>query len=682
MTRPRIRRRAAALASIALVASAPAAAWGKTGAFSHAAGELMTFSKTANLPGGHISDIAFAPSAPSTVYLASNVNAMGIWKSTDAGVSWARVFGANFENSHPNAIAVHPADADTVFTVDIHRRVGRTTDGGVTWSFVFEEFGGSAFTAAAIGPASPYVLYVGDDRGAILRSDDLGESWTPRSGRLEGGVGALVVDPRSPSRVWAAARDGVYRSTDGGDTWRRKLASEEVVDVAVSRTRPDRVLAATVHGFFRSDDAGRTWRRVLDGHGHAVAIAPSDAAVAYAGTKRGVFVSGDGGRTWTKRSDGIARRDSGPIAVHPTKPGTALMGNNVWGQWVYHHDPFPASTAGEGIFRTADRGKSWRRSQKGLKDTDVYTVAVDPMDPSVVYVGTECSRGVYRSTDGGGDWDLIEGGPDEAWDIAHYTMKLAVAGDGVVHMSGRFGAARSTDRGGTWTTALPRRHFHGMGVSPSDPDLVLVGTAYLEDPPGEVLPDNAGAHIYRSTDGGVSWVAADAGFPAGADSVVQDFAFDPSDPDIVYAFASTHDWVAPEPTAALGIFHSTDGGVSWSAINSGLTSLEVQDVAVDPAMPERLFAGTDDGVFVSNDGGATWTATPAIPPVRALAIDPDAPQAIYAGTVAGLYGSTDGGGSWALVAGVPALVVTGLAMATDGSALYASVDEAGVYKGV
>ncbi len=99
-----------------------------------------------------------------------------------------------------------------------------------------------------------------------------------------------------------------------------------------------------------------------------------------------------------------------------------------------------------------------------------------------------------------------------------------------------------------------------------------------------------------------------------------------------------------------GVFKTTDGGASWSAVNSGLTTTNVVDLAIDPTAPETLYAATDGGVFKTTTGGASWSAAKVGLPdetVFVLAIDPTAPATLYAGTfLSGVFKTIDGGSSW------------------------------------
>jgi photosystem II stability/assembly factor-like uncharacterized protein len=635
---------------------------------------LPEMAKVGDLPGGHISDIAFAPSDSQIAYLAVNVNAMGVWRSDDGGESWRRVF---YDATHSNTVAVHPTDAQLVLVSDLHGHITRTEDGGKTWRLVYER--GAPVWSLAFSASRPAVAYAGTEDGALLRSDDGGRTWFEVSRVPGGAVATLAIDPAEADTVYAGTRVGLYRFTVGGSAWERLIEGDEVLRVSLAASEPGLILAATLDGVFRSDDSGLSWDRTLDQHVHSVEIAPANVSIAYAGTADGVYRSDDGGVTWRRRSEGIAFREVGPLAVDPNDPETVLSGSNIW-QWTFHHDPFPASTGGEGVYKTTSGGASWAK-KTSVVDLDVIAVAVAANDPNLVYAGTECSSGIFRSDDGAASWLLVRGGPAGREDIAHYTMKLATGSDSSIYMTGRFGFARSEDGGRNWNSlGIPRRHCHGLAISPHDPRIIFVGTSTAQDPTeSDELP---GGRILRSLDRGLSWDEVGSGFPAGADTSVHDFAFDAQDQARVYVCTASHEFGLPPTATALGVFTSADGGETWVEANGGLTTTEVEALATSPEMSGVVYAGTEDGLFRSDDAGSRWTPTALREPVSSLVIDPRDGNVVFAGTRAGLFWSDDGGGAWTRVDSVPLRPIHSLAIDPSGQALFAAVNGVGVFKGV
>lgn len=648
---------------------------------------LPLLAKTSDLPGGHVSAIRFAPSDPSILYLTSDVNAMGVWKSTNGGTTWTRVLSdRDSQNAHQTSLSIHPQNAGVVLTADIHGKVWRTTDGGTHWDVVYDNEEATSHWTVAISPSDPSRAYVGSQDGSLLTSLDGGATWNRLPAALPDAIGTLAVDPRDGTKLWAGSNGGIYQSTNGGVTWTKRYPAQQpgfsqVVEVAVASSKPEIVLAATPEGVYRTGDGGASWQRTLQAHAHSAVIAPRNADVAYVATTTKLYWSADGGLTWTDRSGTLPLTD-GRLAAHPLEDNVVVLGHNVW-QWQFHADgDFPASTQGEGIFKTLDGGATWARSQGGFIDVDVNSIAVDPQDPNRIYVGTECSRGLYRTQDGGTSWALVSGGPpDNLWDIAHYTMRLATDPTGRLHMTGRFGYARSDDHAASWSSTLNRRHFHGIAVSPHDSNLLFMGTSYAKDG-ADQGGYYEGNHILRSTNGGTNWQDMSSGFPATPATTVQGFAFDPASPDVVYVATSTHDLLegdADQPEVALGIYKSTNRGGSWSAVNNGLASLQVNALATTP---DRVLAATDAGVYASTTDGTSWAPTGLDQATLSVHVDPVDASIVYAGTVVGLYRSTDGGSTWTRLDSVPQGHVWGLAMDPQGKMLAVAVNEYGVYKGI
>jgi len=199
---------------------------------------------------------------------------------------------------------------------------------------------------------------------------------------------------------------------------------------------------------------------------------------------------------------------------------------------------------------------------------------------------------------------------------------------------------KSTDGGSTWSAANTglRSPVTALAIDPTTPSTLYAGTYDSVGSPGSVL---------KSTDGGSTWGAFNTGLPT-SDLSVAALAIDPTTPSTLYAV-----------TYSYGVFKSTDGGSTWGAVNTGLptTDLFVAALAIDPTTPDTLYAGVasdaNPGVYKSTDGGNTWGALNMGGLfggsfwVFALAIDPTSPGTVYAGTAwFGVLKSTDSGTTW------------------------------------
>jgi len=326
-----------------------------------------------------------------------------------------------------------------------------------------------------------------------------------------------------------------------------------------------------------------------------------------------VFKTTDGGGHWNGASTGLPPPAVTALAIDPATPTTLFAG-----------------TALGGVFKSTDSGGHWSAASVGLPPsgdgTSVEALDIDPTTPSTLYTGTR-SGGVFKSTDGGAHWNAASTGLS-----SHVVKALAIdpAAPTTLYAgnAGRLGCFggvfKSTDSGGHWTTAsagLPLAGVRALAVNPATPTTVYAGTL---------------GGVFMSTDGGDSWNAASTGLPACtgllADSCVFALAIDPTTTSTLYA-----------GTFGAGVFKSSDGGGHWSAANAGLTGPAqlVQALAIDPSTSTTLYAGTSGaGVLKSTDGGGHWSAVNAGLTgklVQALAIDPNTPTTVYAGTSGGVF---------------------------------------------
>ena len=283
--------------------------------------------------------------------------------------------------------------------------------------------------------------------------------------------------------------------------------------------------------------------------------------------------------------------------------------------------PFAGNTqslAGSvGLYRSQDRAATWATAGSGMGTAKVLSLAADPQHSTVLYAGT--SHGLSKSTDGGATWKAASGLPaDTVTSVA-----LDPANAATVYACMNEGLYQSKDSGVTWKALL------------SGP---VTSVAAAATQAGLIYAGRASAPILRSQDGGVNWQEV------GAAVSVNALAIDPTNALIVYA-----------ATSRSGIYLSADGGATWAYSNTGLTRglapLPIYALAIDPRIPQRLYAGTANGLYRSNDWGSDWTPGGTgigTRPVLSLAINPLDANYVYAGTArAGVFQSIDGGDNWA-----------------------------------
>jgi len=304
-----------------------------------------------------------------------------------------------------------------------------------------------------------------------------------------------------------------------------------------------------------------------------------------------VFRSPDEGATWHAAAGGVGHRNVLAVAVDPIDPAVIYAG-----------------TFGGGVFKTMDNGRRWTAINNGLSNLFVQALVIDPADPSRLFAGTD-GGGVFRSLDGGATWHLSlgpSGLPVTAMAIAPTNPSIVYAGAA----ARGFGAVfTSIDGGNTWRPGVPTDLVRGLAVDPVTPS-----TVYVAAPSG----------LFKSTDSGQTFVYRRMSeFPNPPNA----FAIDPTAPSTVYAGTDQ------------GVMKSTDGGVTWDFRATGLLGT-VHALVLDASSRFTLYAGTNNGVFKTTDGADTWTAATAgltSPVVNTLAIGPGYPGQLYAGSL----GTTD-----------------------------------------
>lgn len=286
-------------------------------------------------------------------------------------------------------------------------------------------------------------------------------------------------------------------------------------------------------------------------------------------------------------------------------------------------DVIYAGTWGSGMYKSFDNGATWMLINDGLDNLFINTVAIDPVRPATIYLGTQ-TDGVYKSLNGGLSWAAARSGLNQ---------------DAIVY---------------------------SLAIDPLETNILYAGTRS----PGGVPPYGGG--VYKSVDGGASWMESNAGL---GEDWVYEVAVHPTHPNVLYA--ATH---------SMGVYKSLDSGANWNAYNNGLGDLATRELIIDPQTPKTLYVGTWHGgaVYKSTDGAVTWESMSSGlngAKVFAMAIDPNATQNLYvASYFKGVYRTTNGGMSWNS-AGLSPDFIYAVAVDPDSSTtIYASTAGDGIYK--
>lgn len=576
--------------------------------------------------GGFVTSVAVDPSNPRTVYAGTSFIYGEIFRSTDAGATWVR----SSPPSKPriNAIAIDPANPATVYAATDGDGVIKSTDRAVSWrtrTFDQGPFAGYV-RALALDPSNPAVLYASTPNG-VFKSTDGAESWRGVNRGLRGvDVTQLVVDPSAPGTVYAGSgASGVFKSGDGGETWGPANAGlpasggSAVMALLLDPTAPRTLYAGTAYGVgdgvFKSTDGGASWfvasSDLLGFSVLAMALDPSSPSTLYAATTSGISRSTDGGASWTWLTPVRPLTLVRSLAIDPTAPRTIYAGT---------------FSGGGGVFKSTDGGSTWRDANSGIVATTIDALAVDPQRPDTIYAGTFL-EGVFKSVDGGRTWSTANTGLEQ---LGVRSLAIDPRSSGTVYAGTNpslppFDVVlfKTTDGGRSWQPSgggLPPLAIAALAVDPRTPSTVYAGT---------------GEGMFKSVDGAASWFPISSGL---GDRGISAIAIDPRTPSTIYVS---------------GVYKSIDGGVSWTLSNQGPASPRGLSLAIDPVTPSTLYAG-DAVVAKSTDGGATWpkppypSGLPVATSIEALAVDPVTPSTVYAATSDyGVYRSTDGGTTWA-----------------------------------
>jgi photosystem II stability/assembly factor-like uncharacterized protein len=537
---------------------------------------------------GQITDVVIAHDDPDRIYV--GVSNDGVYRSTTGGEqvgatpAFTRLDGVNQLPSGAAAawtklaIGRNGANRSSYVVAKLGpagSRIFRTTDGGGTWTELAPNVASVNYdewcSIIAVDPEDQDVMYAGA-ADALSRTTNGGANpgdWTSIYAGVHADQQDLCFDPNDPSRVFLANDGGVYRSANRGNTWELasgRLAITQLYDIdLVDRDKDVVAGGAQDNGIYYRSTTG-AWTNIPWGDGTQVAVDPTDPRIFYFSSQNGLptppFPGGwlrksvDGGASHQALGTGglgtggspwvtIMKLDpTDPIANPATSRTLFVCGFNL-------------------LFRSTNGGQNWQRVDDGAGNpftTNGTITALEfaPSDPSILYLGTSTGA-LYRAVSGGaaaGNWTRI-------------------------------------DTVGTSADALfPNAQIQAVRVNPIDEDDVWVvfggaGVTYTGRP-NMILNPLGISHLFRSTDAGANWVDASGRFPALNLPDVPTSAAAISDVDSDIAYAGTD----------VGVFRTTDGGVTWTGFQDGLPRSPIVELRYNRRF-DRLFAATmGRGVYV------------------------------------------------------------------------------------
>lgn len=596
-------------------------------------------------PTGSIGALAVAPSDPNLIYVGSGEGLRrpdlsvgdGIYKSTDAGRSWQHL-GLR-DGQQIGFILVDPKDPNRVFVAVLghpygpneERGVFRSLDGGVTWQKVLYKDDNTGAIDLAFDPQNAQTVYAvmwasrrppwtagnsysGPGSG-LYKSTDGGNTWHPLTKGLPtwsehlGRIG-LGVAPSNGNRIYALVDSpklgGLYVSNDAGESWERINSDDRIWgrgdDFACVRVDPkdeNTVYIANI-STYRSTDGGKNFTAIKGAPGgddyHTVWINPENPQIIALAVDQGATISVNGGRTWSSWYN------------QPTAQFYHVITDNQFPYWVYGGQQESGSI---GIASRSDFGEITFRDWYPVGVEEYGYVAPDPLDPNMIYGGktTRFNRTTGQTQDVSpvvlrtGQYRFNRTAPLIFSPVDPHILYL---GSNVLF--------KTTDGGNNWEVISPDLTREDPGVPPSlgvfvESDAAKGkhrGVIYSLAP----SPKDVNL-IWAGTDDGLIWVTHDAGknwqnvTPPALTPWSKLAQMDAShfDTDTVYAAVNRFRLNDLRPY----IYRTHDGGKTWQEIVTGIPANEpVNTVREDPERKGLLFAGTERSVYVSFDDGDHW----------------------------------------------------------------------------
>jgi len=556
--------------------------------------------------------IAISCQEPSTIFVGTT---MGLLRSKTTGNTWELVDIAGGLPVTPTiqTVAVDPMNHLVAYVGTQSHGVYKTTNGGDSWQAINEGLASLSIYVIIIDPHRSNRLYVGTSSAGVFKSADGGHSWTQASQGvpLPFECYRLAVNHREPNTIYASIARvedekwiglGVYKSTNGGISWNPSsagLSSRAVVySMVVDPGSPDTLYIGSYNNVYKSIDSGQSWVRMREGLPHgawvtAIGIDPKSPRILYAGTGSGeLFVSNDSGQSWTGLYSGL------PEALHintivtvAEADGTVYLGTT------------------QGVFKSTDSGLTWVSANRGITNTNISSIAVQPNDLSIVLAGTSGGQ-IYRSEDRGQHWILTRSGLDGS-SVNNLVVSLHSSNVAFATLEAG-GLLKSNDGGHSW-------HEIQL-VSNEAPIRDIVEDVHISD---TLYMATWGTGVMKSEDGGQTWFSANNGLDS---PFVSSLAKDLHTSGVLYSYVDR--W---------GIFKTVDGGITWSRIGGDIPTTEtVSRLLIDPVLETVMYARTESGIYLSNDGGSNWLpASKGLPEdasITTIAADLTAPGNVYVGT--------------------------------------------------
>ena len=589
--------------------------------------------------------------------------------------------------------AFDPTDSQIIWAGSASGGLWRTTNGAELWEPMTDNLPSLAVGAVAIHPLNPDTMLIGTGEAyggffmlngiGILKSTDRGLTWdqTDFVYQQSQNVSCFVLkwDPVNPQYVYAGTSNGLWRSTDGGDTWTRRKTGGTTA-IVINKQSPNIVYTVIKNsGFFKSTDHGETWDRLLEGLPAAYDIGFTSMAICdsfpqvlyagvanpgYVGTMQGFYKTSDGGENWTliltpdfychlppwenicqgwyDNVTAVSPADTNFLFANGIELYRSFDGGETWDNpsgvepnsitYVDHHsfgfDPEDPNTMyafdDAGVFKSIDGGTTWVEKNNGLAVFQFYSIASSLTNPDIIMGGGQ-DIGTYYSNNAGGntEWNtFIEA--DGGIAIIDHTNPQIMYGEQ------QFGYHVKSTNGGQDVFYILN------GLTETGP---FIAPTVMDPNNSNILYTASDNKIYKTTNGGQLWV------PVRNLTRVQQLEIDKVNSNIVYAAVFSN-------TGAHSFWKSENAGTSWEQVTS--PGWRVTDIEASPTETGVMYATQNSmnfapKVYKSINFGASWeNITGNLPNIgiNAICINQYNTDHLYLATDLGVYASINDGAEW------------------------------------
>ena len=596
-------------------------------------------------PGGDVRSLVVDPSNPDRFYLGTLDGQ--IYSSADAGKNWELLYNFNKPKLFVDNIIVDSRDSKTLYVATHRHNDGggffKSTDGGRRWR-ESPELKNEALHSLAQAESNPNVLIAGTFNG-VFRSDNSGDSWRrlPTSNTPDlVHVASLAIDPRTTNTLYAGTFHLPYKSTDGGQSWRSIktgiIDDSDIFAINIDPRDPNHIIASACSGIYESTNAGENWSKVQgipsqSRRTRAIVQHPSIAGLVFAGTTEGFWLSNRGGADGSWMVTTSRQLEINSIAIHPSRPQTIYIGTNNYGVMV-----------------STDAGKNFVPTNAGYSGRFANVIYADRETPNRVYaatINTTTGGGfLFLSTDNGDTWrPSMRSMPPR---LITYAILQDARDPNLIYLGTNLGVYRSLDRGGSWApvwTAAKAAPAKGRPAKKKTTAARPTQTTAAPKPNDTI----------RRTQQALNAAGYNVGVADGRAGAKTLGALRKYQADRHLPVTGKFDEITLKSLGLAGLV-GADSLAANEVLSDAVNAL-AQTVDVDSQRP-LLLAATNTGLYRSFDPIKGWQRLPYgsnfDPRTSCIAADAQHPETIFVGTASsGLLVSRDAGKSWQRVSGVP-----------------------------